>query len=212
MFDNFGLKWFTTIPGLLISAGVLLLLVALILFIASSGKKNKKVKSEDELEKMTTIPEVTPTEVVTNEIVMPEAVTLDTPTVVIDEPVIEPTIQPVIEPVVIETPVVNLQEEVVKEEPIETPISIYGGVNPANVDVKVEEHKPIYGGYNPLEATQTIPTINNSVKPAYNEVVMDMPVSTPIIPNVEEVVEDKLPELVINNPEEKKEEVEVLDF
>ena len=39
---NFDLSWFTTIPGMLISCGVLLLLVALIVFIASSSKSKKK--------------------------------------------------------------------------------------------------------------------------------------------------------------------------
>ena len=41
---NFDLNWFLTIPGMLITGGILLLLIALIIFIATSGssKKNKK--------------------------------------------------------------------------------------------------------------------------------------------------------------------------
>ncbi len=38
-------SWFLTIPGMLISGGVLLLIIALIIFIATSGKKNKKENS-----------------------------------------------------------------------------------------------------------------------------------------------------------------------
>ena len=36
------LSWFITIPGMLITGGVLLLIIALIIFILTSGKKNKK--------------------------------------------------------------------------------------------------------------------------------------------------------------------------
>lgn len=43
---KFDLNWFTTIPGLLITGGVLLLVIALIIFIVTSvkGKKSKKVE------------------------------------------------------------------------------------------------------------------------------------------------------------------------
>jgi len=44
---NFDLNWFLTIPGLLITGGVLLLLIALIIFIATSGKgKNESTLIE----------------------------------------------------------------------------------------------------------------------------------------------------------------------
>ena len=39
------LSWFITIPGMLITGGVLLLIIALIIFILTSGKKNKKEKT-----------------------------------------------------------------------------------------------------------------------------------------------------------------------
>jgi len=39
---SFDLNWFTSIPGMLITGGVLLLLIALIIFIATAGKKGKK--------------------------------------------------------------------------------------------------------------------------------------------------------------------------
>ena len=39
---KFSLEWFTSLPGLLISCGVLLLIVALIVFIVSSAKSKKE--------------------------------------------------------------------------------------------------------------------------------------------------------------------------
>ena len=40
---SFNFKWFTTIPGILITAGVVLLIVAFVLLILT-GKKSKKEK------------------------------------------------------------------------------------------------------------------------------------------------------------------------
>ncbi|MGN0974070.1 MAG: hypothetical protein ACI4OT_04940 [Bacilli bacterium] len=58
---NFDMSWFLTLPGILIIAGVVLLLISLILFIVSSkGKKNKKEKSATPEEVPT--PPVVPTE------------------------------------------------------------------------------------------------------------------------------------------------------
>ena len=45
---NFDLSFFTLIPGLLITGGVLLLLIALIIFVATGSKKGKKDKKEAE--------------------------------------------------------------------------------------------------------------------------------------------------------------------
>ena len=39
---NFDLNWFLTIPGMLITGGILLLLIALIIFIATAGSGKKK--------------------------------------------------------------------------------------------------------------------------------------------------------------------------
>ena len=44
---NFDLSWFTTIPGLFITAGVILLIIALIILIIT-GKKSKKEKKAKE--------------------------------------------------------------------------------------------------------------------------------------------------------------------
>ena len=44
---NFDLKWFTTLPGLFITGGVLFLILALVLLIIT-GKKSKKEKMAKE--------------------------------------------------------------------------------------------------------------------------------------------------------------------
>ena len=44
---SFDLSFFTSIPGMLITGGVLLLLIALIIFIATGNKKGKKDKKEN---------------------------------------------------------------------------------------------------------------------------------------------------------------------
>ena len=44
-FMSFDLEWFTTVPGILITGGVVVLLIALILFIASN--KNDKNKQQE---------------------------------------------------------------------------------------------------------------------------------------------------------------------
>ena len=51
---SFDLSFFTSIPGLLITGGVLLLLIALIIFIATGSKKGKK---EDKKEDVTVVVE-----------------------------------------------------------------------------------------------------------------------------------------------------------
>ena len=45
---NFDLSFFTSIPGMLITGGVLLLLIALIIFIATGSKKGSKKKKGKE--------------------------------------------------------------------------------------------------------------------------------------------------------------------
>ena len=49
---NFDLSFFTSIPGMLITGGVLLLIIALIIFIATSGKKSKKSKEVEKAQEM----------------------------------------------------------------------------------------------------------------------------------------------------------------
>lgn len=60
--NNFDLNWFTSVPGMLISCGVLLLIVALIVFIVSSakGKKEKNPLKEENVAAAVPAPAVPP--------------------------------------------------------------------------------------------------------------------------------------------------------
>lgn len=91
--------------------------------------------------------------------------------IVMPTPVMEPTIEkeevevaPVSEPVA-------TNEEVSNPEPV---VSIYGGVSPSVSVVEESTSKGIYGGADPLENTQTIPTIEP--KKEYG-----VPVSEPVV-------------------------------
>lgn len=105
---NFSLSFFTSIPGMLITGGVLLLIIALIIFIATGSRKEKKkeVKSsidgkEEPIVASTPAVDVavTPAEAVAqisevnkDAVVVPQGeVKVDTP-LVVNQPVIEPTV------------------------------------------------------------------------------------------------------------------------
>ena len=259
---NFDLSFFTSIPGLLITGGVLLLLIALIIFIATGSKKGNKGKKEEKVEDavnatpqvdnsgtvatMDVAPDVTPTPAVqavgpSPVVSAPDTVVSSTPeagnavvnsapasvntepkvetpqvTPVVETPTVnsvnvEPVsnstvannaVQPVVEtPQVVESPTPTVETPtsssvtpnvdvaasepitIVNEEPkVEAPKPIYGGVSSVipKIDVAGEEHRPIYGGADPLENTGTIPTINK--QPSNVEI----PVVTPSVPQVEE--------------------------
>ena len=80
---SFSLDWFMTIPGMLITGGVVFLIIALIIFIATGNKKpktNKEVQAVQEASKQeavaTASQTVTPTPVVptNNQVVTPQPV------------------------------------------------------------------------------------------------------------------------------------------
>lgn len=193
---KFDLNWFLTVPGMLITGGILLLLIALIIFIATSGGKKKDKKDVKELVNTNEgVNSVTPSEQVVN-----PAVVEPIPTPIVDQmpqqvtsEVVEPvTPQIPIEPVVVPEPTVTVQEtqapieatdispnfvppvietQVPEVTPmVETPVpvtdnaipavSIYGGVSPIVPNVNQEPtERPIYGGANPMDATQSIPVV-----------------------------------------------------
>lgn len=181
------LDWFTTIPGILIICGVLLLIIAIILFVAGA-MKNKKMESSGDASLNTSVSDVqnsnvsnlnVDNSVTTNTISvsgMPSDVTQDTQ---LDSAVNtvennEITVSPIIEEsnnvisnneeisnnVVSDDPVSDLEKtnvisipdtEDIKEE------TIYGGATPTYNFTEVEKPVTIYGGNDPLEATQTLP-------------------------------------------------------
>ena len=107
-------------------------------------------------------------------------------------------------------------------ETLDTPVepTVYGGASP-EVSAEVLEEKPreIYGGANPLENTAPIPTVAvneeaQAVEPAAVEPVAEVPAVEPVVetPAVEPVVEPTVEAPTEVVPEEKKEELEKLEF
>lgn len=223
------LDWFTTIPGILIICGVILLIIAIILFVVGAKKSKGEgnattevVNNSVEMAPVTT-PDtnVTPVAPVTveanvtsvnvdsvnteqkNEITEP--VSVEQP--VVTEPVVEAASvqmnEPVVSEPVVETPAVDMTvptQEVVDSNPVsqieevkENDATTYGGEAP-KIDFTVNEEKTvtIYGGNDPLEATQALPKVEEHHAPyggAYPEVriVENSPVVEAPTP-VEEVV------------------------
>lgn len=173
------LDWFTTIPGILIICGVVLLIIAIILFVI--GAKKSKVeetvstesidKQSDQVNTTEMVSEVTPvasvdvepvsSNVDTNVVSTEEVVQINEPELEVvtpQEPVVQET---VVEETVMEMP--NVSEIAAVEEDSS---SVYGGEPPV-VDFSVNEEKPvtIYGGNDPLEATQTLPKVEEHHEP-----------------------------------------------
>jgi len=74
-------------------------------------------------------------------------------------------------------------------------VSVYGGVNPTDSIKTVEEVKPvIYGGNDPLEATQKIPVVEESHIPYGGNVTPIPPVEIPSV--VSQVPDASIPEVV----------------
>lgn len=206
--------WFTSVSGILITCGVVLLIIALVLFIVGSKKAKKNgnqpaaategnaaptatnveaTATEQPADVNANMNTVTPAGVEANQSatvspelvinsdevsavpsaeansVVPETVTVD-PSVTAEVPVM-----PIPEPVV-STTEINPVPTISNEESLEMPdatnldktmVSVYGGANPADAiaNVTVDEHKPIYGGNDPLEATQNLPKMDEHHEP-----------------------------------------------
>lgn len=200
------LDWFTTIPGILIICGVILLIIAIILFIVGAKKSKKEGttttdamnKPVEDVPAMEPVAEVTPVAPVTVEATNP-SVDINTvsteETIQITEPEQEVVTieEPVVQETVVEAPVMDMPS--VSEIPVveEVNSTIYGGEVPT-VDFSVSEEKPvtIYGGNDPLEATQTLPKVEEHHEPyggAYPEARIVEPSESIEMPTpVEEVV------------------------
>lgn len=205
------IEWLTTIPGILILCGVILLIIAIILF-AVGAKKSKK---ENVVSDSTVVDNSQSTMINDNntmgvapavsEPVVPNVI--ETATVSVEEPVVTVSdAEPVsvvgdidmVEPqVATVNPVEDNNEEVVIDIPntIDEPVSmdntqaidtaVYGGEMPS-VDFIPQEEKPvtIYGGNDPLEATQTLPKMEENHAPYggnYPEVKIVEPTIEPVV-------------------------------
>lgn len=123
------LDWFLTIPGILISCGVLLLLIALIIFIVTSVKAKKEEKAKEESVEnvaVDAVPAVDPVVPEAASVVPEPSVSPVTPTVsVMDD--VQPATAPVVEekaPVIDMTPIEPVTP--VAENPVVTNDNVLG--------------------------------------------------------------------------------------
>ena len=220
----FSLNWFTTIPGILISLGVVLLIIALILFVVG-GKKTKKedvVVANDEAApamENTSISDVTPiADIDVNAVEVQPELSVEEPKfddIQIGTPGVDP-----INPVELEEvstdelpkmeEVNTVTSEIQTDESNgldfdKTMVSVYGEDNSAVEEPKVT----IYGGNDPLEATQNLPKVDEHHEPyggAINEVKIVEPVEDTVvqIPEVEPVEIPSEPVVVPSEPVEEE--------
>ena len=199
---KFDLSWFTTIPGILITCGVVLLIIALIIFIITS-KKNKKEESKGEVAATQNVADQTATPIEIDNTPLPSMTSSNDAAVPIglpDEPVpvAEPT--PVVAPVEPATSI-PVAEPTPVVAPVEEKPAIYGGVSEIipNIDLNQKSDHQIYGGADPLENTQTLSAVSPSAPAVEPTPVVTIPTveeatsqqSEPvinIIPSVEEVI------------------------
>lgn len=241
----FSTDWFLTIPGILITCGVILLIIALIMFIVGTtkGKKNKEMPKveessnvgESQVEAVPTVETVAPVDSVAKESSFINVNTVAEPTLqteevtpvapvipevpVIDMPQVAPVVTEVVPPVeipsvvppaqeatpVVEIPAINTEVIPTVSEPVvemsegttseTTSAGIYGGSVPtieASPVQPIEEARPIYGGADPLEATQNLPKMDvhhepysGGTQPVENVIpVIPTPIDVTPIPEV----------------------------
>ena len=202
------LEWFTTIPGVLVICGVVLLIIAIVLFIMGSKNGAKKAPVNNQMNNQNNFsqesitntevnvidptPTFEPTVEVNNNVVEDNGVINFTPTTeaapVVTEPELdftipaEETIEPTINTVNIE-PAVNPS------------VNIYGGYSPlTNTEPEVKAEEPVIYGGEEVKVVETEPTINypsfaTSDIPAYVEPTVEettptfeeAPVAEPVV-------------------------------
>jgi len=190
-FMSFDLEWFTTLPGMLITGGVVILLIALIIFIVSNKKTDKKIEEE-----MPKVENVDVTNVASNEVPteLPQ-----TPVAEMAAPVVVPTV-----PEVTEVPNNNS----------------YTSSGSVNILGSIPEVNPIPQVDNTIVGANVENTVNNtpanvidfsSVTPVVNEPTVVSPVqpATMSVEPVQPVVQDFTQ---FNNPTvEQPQEVPVVN-
>ena len=139
------LEWFTSIPGILISCGVLLLIISVIVFIATSKKGETEPTKEPVKEEKTVVVEE----------------------VKVEEPKEEIKVEPVVEikEEVVEVPVETEEEETIE---IKIPVEEEPKLDYSFTEVQEEAKPSVYGGFNPLDNIK-----RNVVEPTESEVKID---------------------------------------
>ena len=214
-------SWFGTIPGMLITGGVLLLIISLIIFISTMGKKGKKDKNGVEEKSLEGAKEMVSESSQSNSVSAPVADAIPTgtdsitgmPNVAFATPtpvqpgVVSPmsgtvpvqpeVVQPMPETVPVQPEVVQPMPEVVSvsTEPTNQTVSIYGGASPSvsKSDIETTETHQIYGGANPLENTQSI-SINDINQAAASQIAAGNE------PQIEQVVQPTPEVTTVINP------------
>lgn len=219
----FSTEWFLTIPGILITCGVILLIIALIMFIVGSmkGKKNKEMPNVNEVANNAQ-PQVEPVQNVDSSISVDNTVNKDsfinntvdsTPTVAVSEPM-----GPIEEvnnttPIIPEVPVIDVpqvQPVVNNEVPsaptipaVEVPSApTIPNVEVPTVDIQTPEVNPV----TEVVPTPEVPVINTETITAVNEPVVDVPnvsnldttntsnIYGGVVPTVEPIPTQEIPE------------------
>ncbi len=145
--NNFDLSWFTTIPGLFITGGVVLLVIALVILIIT-GRKTKKEKDEINSNNNQVNAGVQPNSNIDNNMAMP---TMNMP----GAPMTNPMVNPMMGQNVVSSPdpVVNPQPMVMPNDSIAMP-SVNNGLDMQNMNAPIVE--PV--GINPVEVNQMVST------------------------------------------------------
>ena len=222
------LDWFTTIPGIMISLGVVLLIIALILFIVGS-KKAKTEKKEVNTQVDTPVVDTVSDSQVVTPIEDVQVNTVEVEPEVVQEPKFEdvqigtPGVDPInleVETTVStnELPVVEDVQPVASEISIEMPevkldetmVSVYGGESPAtSIESTVEEPKvTIYGGNDPLDATQNLPKVDEHYEP-YSGASSEVKIVEPVEENVIEIPEVEPIQIAVPEVEEQPISIEI---
>ena len=207
------LDWFTTIPGILITCGVILLFVAVVLFILG----NKKEKNTSNL--------AMNTGVMNQPLINDEVMTKDTPSMIIDE-TNEAKIEGVnpINPAVIDfTPTAEaVQAPVIEEAPVVQNTNTYDfsvpTIEPVVETNEVPTVEPTVTDTNQVE--ETVPAYDFSIpaaEPIVEEAPVDEVVSVPefTVPTIEPVVEtNEVPtvEPTVTDTNQVEETVPAYDF
>ena len=204
------LDWIMTIPGLLITSGVVLLILAIILFIIGNkkGKTAKVVETTSDApapEAISTdtistdsepVVEETAPVVENNEVTPANGVINFTPEV--ETPVEEtaPVVEEASEPVVEETPAIDTTPVEASAPAVEMPV--VEETAPAVEPVAEEPAVTIYGGNDPLENTQTVAPVTEAVP--YGGAPEVNVVETPAVEESAPAVEMPVVEPVVETP------------